>query len=191
MKSAADSTRARLIAAALRLMQCHGYCGVGLAAILEVADAPKGSLYHHFPEGKEGLAVAAIAYLESEVDSRLHGLIGLGLNLNDILQALASECGAWLAETNFTQTPLLLAIASGGAPSGVFSAAHNARTRWIKTLSCLTHDHAKSQFALTVLEGGLMAARLSQDLSNLYGPVALAAGALDERKAEFLSEFFK
>ncbi len=184
MRSAIDPTRARLVAAALRLMQCHGYCGVGLTAILEVADAPKGSLYHHFPKGKEGLAVAAIAYLESEVDSRLQGLIGLGLNLNDILQVMASECGAWLAETKFTQTPLLSAIASGGAPSSVCGAAHLARTRWIKTLSCLTDGQAESDFALTVLEGGLMAARLSQDLSNLYGPVALAAGALDKRMAK-------
>mgnify|MGYP000521156816 CR=1 FL=1 len=187
MKSPVDPTRPRLIAAALRLMQCHGYCGVGLAAILKVADVPKGSLYHHFPKGKEGLAVAAIAYLESEVDSRLQGFIGLGLNLGDILLVMASECGAWLAETNFTQTPLLSAIASGGAPSGVCTAAHNARTRWIKTLSSLTHDQAKSQFALTVLEGGLMAVRLSQDLSNLYGPVALAARALDQIRAEYSS----
>jgi TetR/AcrR family transcriptional regulator, lmrAB and yxaGH operons repressor len=52
-------TRDRLIAAAALLFRQKGYHATGLAEILLVADAPKGSLYHHFPEGKADLARAA------------------------------------------------------------------------------------------------------------------------------------
>lgn len=53
------STRTRLIAAAADLFWRKGYHGVGVAEILAAAKAPKGSLYHHFPNGKPDLALAA------------------------------------------------------------------------------------------------------------------------------------
>jgi TetR/AcrR family transcriptional repressor of lmrAB and yxaGH operons len=64
---AARSTRDRLIAAALRLMRAKGYHGVGLTEILEAARAPKGSLYHAFPEGKADLALAAADLASAEM----------------------------------------------------------------------------------------------------------------------------
>ena len=59
MSQTALSTKDRLIHAAARLFQRHGYHGVGLNDLLAEAKAPKGSLYHHFPEGKQDLAKAA------------------------------------------------------------------------------------------------------------------------------------
>jgi TetR/AcrR family transcriptional regulator, lmrAB and yxaGH operons repressor len=53
------TTRDRLVATAARLFRQRGYNGVGVADILADARAPKGSLYHHFPEGKSDLALAA------------------------------------------------------------------------------------------------------------------------------------
>jgi TetR/AcrR family transcriptional repressor of lmrAB and yxaGH operons len=161
-------------------MQCHGYGGAGVAAILEVANAPKGSLYHHFPTGKLGLAIAALDYLEREVDTDLSRLVASGLSLGEILRTLAKECGAWLEQTNFSQTPLVSAIAGGGAPADVSAAANRARLRWVNTLANSAEDQASASFALTVLEGGLTAARLSHDLGALHGPVELAANAIDQ-----------
>ena len=53
------ATKHRLIEAAAVLFRRKGYDGVGLSEILTAADAPKGSLYHHFPNGKSDLAIAA------------------------------------------------------------------------------------------------------------------------------------
>jgi TetR/AcrR family transcriptional repressor of lmrAB and yxaGH operons len=44
----------------LELIQTSGYSGTGLSAVIDHASAPKGSVYFHFPEGKEGLGVAAV-----------------------------------------------------------------------------------------------------------------------------------
>lgn len=53
------ATRARLTAAAADLFRRQGYDGTGLSEILAAAGVPKGSLYHHFPNGKADLARAA------------------------------------------------------------------------------------------------------------------------------------
>lgn len=55
-----SDTRTRILASAFRLFRKHGYHGVGLNDILAAASAPKGSLYHHFPGGKEEIGVAVV-----------------------------------------------------------------------------------------------------------------------------------
>lgn len=52
-------TKDRLIRSAAHLFRRYGYNGVGLTDLLDAAKAPKGSLYHHFPNGKSDLALAA------------------------------------------------------------------------------------------------------------------------------------
>lgn len=56
---ASDSKR-RVEVAAAELLARHGYHGFGLKALSEAAGLPYGSIYHHFPGGKEEIAVAAI-----------------------------------------------------------------------------------------------------------------------------------
>ncbi|MGQ7310609.1 TetR/AcrR family transcriptional regulator [Microbacterium arabinogalactanolyticum] len=58
--SKGDLTRARLAESMLELIQTSGYSGTGLNAVIDHAAAPKGSIYFHFPDGKEGLGVAAV-----------------------------------------------------------------------------------------------------------------------------------
>jgi len=53
------ATRERLITTAAVLFREKGYHGTGLNEILSAANAPKGSLYHHFPAGKPDLGLAA------------------------------------------------------------------------------------------------------------------------------------
>jgi TetR/AcrR family transcriptional repressor of lmrAB and yxaGH operons len=61
------STKDRLIRSAATLFRTRGYHGVGLNDLLADANAPKGSLYHHFPNGKSDLAVAAATWASDEM----------------------------------------------------------------------------------------------------------------------------
>ncbi|GAA3529236.1 TetR/AcrR family transcriptional regulator [Nocardioides daeguensis] len=60
MTSKGALTKARLAESMLELIQTSGYSGTGLNAVIDHAAAPKGSIYFHYPEGKEGLGVAAV-----------------------------------------------------------------------------------------------------------------------------------
>ncbi|MEH6566612.1 MAG: TetR/AcrR family transcriptional regulator [Halopseudomonas sp.] len=51
-----------------RSLQRNGLHGTGLTRLLSQAKAPKGSLYHHFPGGKEELALAAIAQTADQLE---------------------------------------------------------------------------------------------------------------------------
>jgi AcrR family transcriptional regulator len=51
-----SDSKDRMIAAALRLFREHGYLGTALSDVVTESAAPRGSLYFHFPGGKEELA---------------------------------------------------------------------------------------------------------------------------------------
>ncbi len=55
----AKETRARMIETTARLLQHRGYYGTALSDILEASGAPRGSLYFHFPGGKDQLVLEA------------------------------------------------------------------------------------------------------------------------------------
>jgi len=54
------STRQRIIDTTAELFRRQGYHGTGLKQIVAEANAPFGSLYHHFPGGKEHLGAEVI-----------------------------------------------------------------------------------------------------------------------------------
>jgi TetR/AcrR family transcriptional regulator, lmrAB and yxaGH operons repressor len=51
-----SDSKERMIAAARRLFREHGYLGTALSDVVTESAAPRGSLYFHFPGGKEELA---------------------------------------------------------------------------------------------------------------------------------------
>src|SRR5215475_5754501 len=62
------STREHLLDVGVELMHRNGYNATGLSEILQAADVPKGSFYHHF-SSKEDFAAAALArYVAREGD---------------------------------------------------------------------------------------------------------------------------
>ena len=63
--------RRRMVVTTAKLLQRQGYNGTGLNQIVAEAEAPKGSLYFHFPGGKEQLAAEAIAASAAYLDAGL------------------------------------------------------------------------------------------------------------------------
>ncbi len=56
------SSRLKMIKTAAKLMQRQGFHGTGVNQIVNESGAPKGSLYFHFPKGKDQLVCEAIQY---------------------------------------------------------------------------------------------------------------------------------
>lgn len=60
-------TKSLIINVATKLFQQKGYIGVGLNEILSACNLSKGSLYHHFPNGKEELLIACLIALNETI----------------------------------------------------------------------------------------------------------------------------
>ncbi len=56
----AADTRDRMIAGAARLLAERGLQETSFSEVLELTGAPRGSIYHHFPDGKDQLIASAI-----------------------------------------------------------------------------------------------------------------------------------
>src|ERR1700690_3654120 len=59
MAKASDS-KGKTLAAAAKLLRHQGYHGTALHDILAASGSPRGSLYFHFPKGKEEIGEAAL-----------------------------------------------------------------------------------------------------------------------------------
>lgn len=67
----ATDTRTRMIEATALLLRQRGYHGTSLNDILSASGAPRGSLYFHFPGGKDQLVIEVTRASVADVTERL------------------------------------------------------------------------------------------------------------------------
>jgi TetR/AcrR family transcriptional regulator, lmrAB and yxaGH operons repressor len=56
----AGEVRARMVATAVRLLARGGLRAASFSGVVGASGAPRGSIYHHFPDGKDQLVAAAL-----------------------------------------------------------------------------------------------------------------------------------
>lgn len=177
-------TRERLITAAIELFQARGYHGAGVNDVLAAADAPKGSLYHHFPGGKAELAIAAIERVSRDVGQTIVAQTARGVPAADVVLRLGETIGAWMKARGYDCAPLILTLAAAPAPPEVEDAAAAAHRRWRTALAGaaaaegLKDPAGRAAFALAALEGGVLLARREKDRAPLRAAVKRGAAAL-------------
>ena len=71
------STRDQIIETTCNLLELQGYHATGLNQIIKESSSPKGSLYYHFPGGKEELAVEAVRRVGAVVLERIQQNLAL------------------------------------------------------------------------------------------------------------------
>ncbi|SDM34737.1 TetR/AcrR family transcriptional regulator [Bacillus sp. OK048] len=67
-------TKSMMIDISKKLFQQKGYIGVGLTEILKVGNFSKGSLYHHFPNGKEELLIACLQSMSEDMTNDIEDI---------------------------------------------------------------------------------------------------------------------
>ncbi|MEU3785757.1 TetR/AcrR family transcriptional regulator [Streptomyces sp900129855] len=70
----AADTKSRMISAAIGLLQRHGLAAMSFTDVLAESGAARGAIYHHFPGGKQQLALEAARRNADDVRSHLHEL---------------------------------------------------------------------------------------------------------------------
>src|SRR5260370_10890480 len=80
-----DRSRAALVDTAAVLFRRQGYAATGVNQILDTDDVKAGSMYHHFPNGKQELAAAVVDSVGAGIERRLREFLDSGLPVTDIV----------------------------------------------------------------------------------------------------------
>jgi TetR/AcrR family transcriptional repressor of lmrAB and yxaGH operons len=72
----ANDVKQRMTEQMIVLLGAKGLEGASFSEVLQAADAPRGSLYHHFPGGKDQLVIAALELSAERAFARLDTLKG-------------------------------------------------------------------------------------------------------------------
>ena len=93
--AAAASTRHRVVEAAITLMRRSGLSGAGINEIVRESGAPKGSVYHFFPNGKQQIAQEGLVEYTQRVvafiDASLAAKSGAGDKVKALFDAFAER----------------------------------------------------------------------------------------------------
>ena len=184
----AADTRQRMIDSAAVLVARHGSRGTSFSEVLEASGAPRGSLYHHFPQGKEQLVDAAVAAAGERSLALLADLEGAPAG------AVASRfLGMWralLTATDFGVGCAVAAVTVDAESDALVERAGHVFRAWRSRLAELLaaggvrDDRAASLAALLIAtsEGGVLLARAERDLA-VFDEVAAEAIATIEAAA--------
>jgi TetR/AcrR family transcriptional regulator, lmrAB and yxaGH operons repressor len=185
-----DRHRAELVAATGRLLRRQGYSGTSVSDFLNAAGAANGSLYHHFPGGKEQLAHAAIDAAAEQIEAALASAFDA---TDDVVAAAQRSIDGMIAA--FEADPrdgcpvAPTAIDAAGVSEPLRLAASAAFARWSSVFERAlqrTRDDdtaaAQARVLLSAIEGALLLDRTSRDTAHLKAlrdamPTLLASAA--------------
>jgi len=158
-------------------LQHRGLHGAGLSEILSVAGAPKGVLYHHFPGGKDALAVAAIDATISYLCYKLDSYVAREADVAAALQAWILRAMRGLDDSRFELGCPLAAVAleSTAADADIRRALSEGfatlRRRIAAVLAFAGHTPQRADaiaaLIIAAYEGGLLQARVANDTAPM------------------------
>lgn len=170
-------SKEKTVLAAAKLLRRHGYYGTALSDILAAAGSPRGSLYFHFPKGKEEIAVAALTLAADGVRQAIAGAAKSSKSADEFLIRIARGMAADLERSAFTEgCPIApTALEVSGASETLTAAARSAFQGWEDAIATglqlfrFKPERAKllATAALSQLEGALLLARTYQSVEPM------------------------
>jgi AcrR family transcriptional regulator len=96
-----SDTRERIIDTSAELFRRQGYTATGVKQIVTAARAPFGSIYHHFPGGKEQLGAEAIRRSGALYELLIPAVFDPAPDLPGAVRAFFAGAAAHLVETDY------------------------------------------------------------------------------------------
>jgi TetR/AcrR family transcriptional repressor of lmrAB and yxaGH operons len=170
-----DRHRAALISATAQLLRRRGYAATGLGDILRAADATNGSLYHHFPGGKEDIALAALEASSSAVEDALRTALDEDPDVGSALRRwLDGPIAALQADPRDGCPVAPVALEATPSSEALRAAAAAAFSRWgalLEAALARTRDETtaarQARVVLASIEGALLLDRTAQSTEHL------------------------
>ena len=105
------TTRDQIIDTTSDLMESQGYHATGLNQIVAESGAPKGSLYHYFPGGKEEMAAEAIDRTGRQLEERIRANLPPGIAPAEALRDFAHTIAFHIEASGYRAGGPLTAVA--------------------------------------------------------------------------------
>ena len=183
------SPRDRMVFSAAQLLRTQGLSGTGMREVVAHAEAPRGSLQHYFPGGKEQLFGEAVdwagRYAARRVARALDSLAQPSPSA--LFAAIVEQWRTEFVEIGFAGGCPLVATVSDSAPDPLRERANDAFLEWRKpivaALELMGVPSARAVslavLMISALEGAVVLARAQRDVSALDTVVAELSPLLD------------
>ncbi|WCL50579.1 TetR/AcrR family transcriptional regulator [Leptospira sp. GIMC2001] len=184
MGSKGISTKQKMIEATAISLEENGYLATGINEIVQMADIPKGSLYFHFPGGKEELASLALKHSGREFSALFQKILVTSSSPMDATRRIFQALEKRIVDSDFKKgCPIVIsALESMQTESKVQSVCKSIYNEWIIGFENYFisqgytknqgHDLSVSLFALW--EGGLLLAKLQKSNIALRSVLKIA-----------------
>ncbi len=183
------STRTRILETSAELFRLQGYNATGVKQIVTEAKAPFGSVYHHFPGGKEELAAAAVTISAGRYGELIPMVLDAAPDLPTGIRWFFAGAGEHLKETGYEDAcPIAtIALETASVSEPIREACHTAFEAWLAELQAraeragldATTSRQLALVMLSALEGAFVLARAARDTEPL-----IVTGELMAQQAE-------
>jgi TetR/AcrR family transcriptional repressor of lmrAB and yxaGH operons len=187
--------RDAIVTAAVELFRRRGYSGTGLSDIVELSGAPKGSLYHYFPNGKLSIAEAAVRAAAKRSAGTIDEMARKHKRPGRMIRAYAELLAGWMRASGFRDGSPIATVLLETAPddAAITAAGREAYAERSSVLSRRLIEkgvpaaRAKRLAGLVTaaMEGSLIQARVDESEAPIIDAAMELEKLLDAVAAEY------
>jgi TetR/AcrR family transcriptional repressor of lmrAB and yxaGH operons len=170
------ATRQKMLVSGAELLRERGAAGVTIDAVLARSGAPRGSVYHHFPGGRNQLLTEALHFAGDAITAKIDNAAADGGYF--LLRQFVEFWDHLLSESDFTAGCPVVAAAIGSADDEpqLTDVAGDIFTRWRAALSQAfvsdgfepTAAESLATMCIASLEGAVILCRSTRSSAPLH-----------------------
>ena len=187
--------REAIVNAAVTLFRRRGYSGTGLSDIVELSGAPKGSLYHYFPNGKLSIAEAAVRTAAANVSATYARLAAEHKSPGKLVRAYGKLLAGWMKDSDFRSGSPIATVLLETAPDDpaitaagreAYASRSEAFAQKLVSLGVpLARAKRLARLVTAAMEGSLIQARVDQSDDAIIAAATELEKLLDSVVAEY------
>lgn len=170
-----SESRANMVRSAAALISERGASGTSFSDVLADSGAPRGSIYHHFPEGKRQLTLEAMDLTAGRVVAYLRS--GTGTTPREVLDHFVAIWRLVVVASNGTKGCAIAGVAvdADESAASLIAAARDIFRSWSTLLAEQLRNvgvpapraRSVAVTALAAMEGALILCRTESDVAPL------------------------
>ncbi len=160
------------------VFRTQGYDGASLTLLAKATGLQRASLYHRFPDGKDGMALAVLDQAEAFLEQEHFSMLKSDRPWRERLETMCRQLDAYY--DGGRTLCLLAAFSLGSVPDSVRAKARAMTQSWRACLVVLAQDAGRTredaesvaEEMLVAIQGGLILAALMDDIAPFQRALA-------------------